>query len=79
MAPQPNWELASRLINLRSAQVNLGLRDLLGFLCEKRIEFWFLKDTECLNSMARWKGEDRNKIMCFKHPHVNDPCDAILS
>ncbi|XP_046857718.1 uncharacterized protein LOC124451129 isoform X1 [Xenia sp. Carnegie-2017] len=79
VTPQPNWELASRLINLQNAKVNLGLRDLLGFLCKKRIEFGILKDTICPNSMARWKGEDRTKIMCFKHPYVQDPCDAILS
>ena len=83
VTPRPSWELASRLIDLGNAQVNLGLRDLLGFHCEKRIEFWFLKDTICPKSMTRWKGEDRTKIMCFKHPYVQDPfdrtCEAVLS
>lgn len=75
---QPNWAHASRLLHLKHAQTNLGLRDLLGFLCEKRIEFWLLKKMECLNSMARWKGKDRNRIMCAKQPYVNDLCDVFV-
>ena len=78
MTPKPNWEYASRLLDLKSARVNLGLRDLVGFLCKKRIEFWFLKETECLNSLRRWKGIDRNRIMCVKQPHVTDPCDVYV-
>ena len=75
---QPNWAQASRLLDLKHAQVNLGVRDLLGFLCKKRVEFWFLKDTECHYSMARWKGNDRNRIMCVKQPYVTDPCDVYV-
>ncbi|XP_028402717.1 uncharacterized protein LOC114525535 [Dendronephthya gigantea] len=75
---QPNWAHASRLLEPKHAQVNLGLRDILGFLCESRIEFWFLKETECLNSFARWKGKDRNRIMCVKQPYVHDLCDVFV-
>lgn len=75
---QPNWAQASRLLDLKHAQVNLGLRDLLGFLCKTMIEYWFLKEMECPYSMARWKGGDRNKIMCVQPPYVRDPCDVYV-
>ncbi|XP_028415145.1 uncharacterized protein LOC114538190 isoform X1 [Dendronephthya gigantea] len=75
---QPNWAYASRLLEPKHAQVNLGLRDLLGFLCQYRIDFLDLKDTECLNSFRRWKGKDRNRIRCAKQPYVHDPCDVFV-
>ena len=75
---KPNWEYGSRLLDLKSAQVNLGLRDLAGFLCEKRLEFWFLKETLCPNSFKRWKGIDRNRIMCVKQEYITDPCDVYV-
>ena len=76
---QPNWAQASRLIELRNARVNLGLRDMLGFLCKERIEFWGLKGMECRFSIARWKGKDRNRIMCAKQQYVSDLCDVYVN
>ncbi|XP_028402718.1 uncharacterized protein LOC114525536 isoform X1 [Dendronephthya gigantea] len=78
ISAEPNWAHASRLLEPEYAQVNLGFRDILGFLCENRNKLLSLKEIVCPKSVQRWKRKDRNRIMCVKQPYVNDLCDVFV-
>ena len=72
----PPWKQTHRFIDLDKAELNLGVRDVWGFLCQSIV---FDKVTKrdsylCPGSSDKKSKLDLFKITCMKQPFVNDRC-----
>ena len=73
---KPQWEKSPRLMDLRFAQVNDGIRDSFGFLCAPADRKFHrtAKDNVCIYTLCNFWEKRRNGITCIHQPMVNDNC-----
>ena len=71
-----HWLKSPRLINLQTASVNIGVRDIFGFLCkESELQNFFTMRCLCPGSYNRFPPNRRFEIICHHiNDSIHDPC-----
>ncbi|EDV21246.1 uncharacterized protein TRIADDRAFT_60274 [Trichoplax adhaerens] len=71
-----HWLKSPRLINLETASVNTGIRDIFGFVCkESELRNIFTMRCLCPQSYQRFPPDRRFEIVCYQFGnYIRDPC-----